>query len=183
MTTSNRTQIRSLIAAGALLLASQYSRAASYYVAVNGSNTNPGTSASPFLTIQRGVDAAGPGDTVIVRDGNYSAGASINKAGSASAWITIKAEHKWKAVLNCSVSCHDLFGLGGSSAYIVIQDFDIGFTKNAGVFSNSGGGRNIRVLGNHIHDIGTGVYDSTPYGLMGVYTDASAANWTMSTPK
>ena len=43
MTTSNRTQIRSLIAAGALLLASQYSRAASYYVAVNGNNANPGT--------------------------------------------------------------------------------------------------------------------------------------------
>ena len=72
MTTSNRTQIRSLIAAGALLLASQYSRAASYYVAVNWNNANPGTSASPFLTIQRGVDAAAAGDTIIVKDGRLA---------------------------------------------------------------------------------------------------------------
>ena len=48
------------------------------------------------------------------------------------------------------------------------------------MFSNSGGGKNIRILGNRIHHIGAGVYDSTPYGLIGVYTDSGAANWTIN---
>lgn len=42
-----------------------------YYVAKNGSDTNPGTEDKPFLTIQKFADIAQPGDLVLVREGNY----------------------------------------------------------------------------------------------------------------
>jgi parallel beta-helix repeat protein len=43
-----------------------------YHVAVTGSDTNSGTlPASPFRTVQKAVDQAGPGDTVFVGSGTY----------------------------------------------------------------------------------------------------------------
>ncbi len=44
-----------------------------YYVSPSGNDINPGTEASPFRNIQRAADIVNPGDTVIVKDGTYSA--------------------------------------------------------------------------------------------------------------
>ena len=46
--------------------------ATDYYVAPSGNDSNPGTSGSPFATIQRGIDAAFSGETVWVADGTYT---------------------------------------------------------------------------------------------------------------
>jgi pectate lyase len=45
--------------------------AATYYVATNGLDTNPGTSNSPFATITRAQAGAAFGDTVYLRGGTY----------------------------------------------------------------------------------------------------------------
>ena len=45
--------------------------AATYYVAKTGSDGNPGTQASPFLTINKGAQVAQPGDVVLVHAGLY----------------------------------------------------------------------------------------------------------------
>lgn len=42
-----------------------------YYISLSGSDSNPGTADSPFRTIQRGADCAGPGDVIIVHEGIY----------------------------------------------------------------------------------------------------------------
>ena len=45
--------------------------ATTYYVATDGNDSNPGTLASPFATIQRAQEAVKPGDTVFLRGGIY----------------------------------------------------------------------------------------------------------------
>ena len=42
-----------------------------FYVAPNGSDTAAGTQTAPFATVQRGQQAAEPGDTVWIRGGTY----------------------------------------------------------------------------------------------------------------
>jgi len=46
-------------------------KGAVYYVAKSGSDSNVGSSDSPFLTINRAAQAAYPGDEIIVREGTY----------------------------------------------------------------------------------------------------------------
>src|SRR5262249_18330399 len=42
-----------------------------YYVSPTGSDSNPGTFARPFATVNRGVRVLRPGDTLLVRKGTY----------------------------------------------------------------------------------------------------------------
>src|SRR5262245_17540634 len=66
-------------------------RAAEYYVApTGGSDTNAGTMAAPFATMQKAVNTAVAGDTVWIRGGTYrittpatsGAGVNFNKSGT-----------------------------------------------------------------------------------------------------
>jgi hypothetical protein len=45
--------------------------AATYYIAPNGSNSNPGTQAQPFASLQEAHDVAVAGDTIYMRGGLY----------------------------------------------------------------------------------------------------------------
>ena len=45
--------------------------ATEYHVATNGINTNPGSEASPFLTIQKAASLMVPGDVCIIHEGIY----------------------------------------------------------------------------------------------------------------
>jgi hypothetical protein len=154
--------------------------AATYYVATTGSDSNPGTLSQPFVTLQRGVNAAGPGDTIIVRDGTYRGGCSstgsyavsINKAGASNAWITLKAENQWRATLDAENACHSFINLGGSAAYWVIQDFRVINGYSGGIWSNSGASY-ITLRGNEIAYIGRHYLDSI-VGICGSYANASS---------
>ena len=63
---------------------------ATYYVATTGGDSNPGTSASPWRTLQKAADTVVAGDTVIVAPGDY-AGFMIQNSGTASAPILFQA--------------------------------------------------------------------------------------------
>ena len=82
-----------------LFLASSVSRATTYYVAKNGSDSNPGTQGSPFLSIQHAANSVSAGDTVIVGDGTYVETVFISRSGTSSARITFKSQNKWGAII------------------------------------------------------------------------------------
>src|SRR6478735_2789022 len=48
------------------------------FVALNGSDSNAGTEASPWLTLQHAVSAAADGSTIVVRAGEYHQGNVVN---------------------------------------------------------------------------------------------------------
>jgi hypothetical protein len=81
-----------LLAAAGLFRAAT-AQAAEFYVATTGSDSNPGTMAQPFATLQKGADVAAAGDTVYVRGGTYGitapktsgAGVTFTKSGTSDA--------------------------------------------------------------------------------------------------
>ena len=67
---------------------------ANYYVATNGSDSNPGTSlAQPFATLAKAVSVANPGNLIYVRGGTYAQTAKIRltRSGSAAQPIRVRA--------------------------------------------------------------------------------------------
>ncbi len=108
--------------------------ATTFYVDKNdpsASNSNPGTSSSPWSTIQKAANTVGAGDTVIVRSGVYNERISFNSghSGSAGNLVTFKAVPRRSVTMqgfeteNCD--------------YLRIEGFEIST-------SHSGGGVNIR---------------------------------------
>jgi hypothetical protein len=79
---------------------------ATYYVATNGNDNNPGTKESPFLTIQKGATLAKAGDVVIIKPGTYKPTNRIQPAnsGTQSAPIIFLAEEKDKAIIDGSAA-------------------------------------------------------------------------------
>jgi len=73
-----------------LLLSVSSLRAATYYVAPGGSDGNPGSLASPYLTIQKAATVALPGDTVQIRAGTYRETVTPTNSGTAGSPITYR---------------------------------------------------------------------------------------------
>jgi hypothetical protein len=80
-----------IVILGACLWAAQTVGAQDYYVATTGNNTNPGTLAQPFRTVQKAADVMQPGDTVYIRAGIYREKVTPPRGGtSESARITYR---------------------------------------------------------------------------------------------
>jgi len=169
----------------ALLLLGQLASAATYYIATTGSDSNPGTLAAPFLTLQQGVNRAVAGDTVIVRDGTYGHVNSVTggdgsgneyspvvlyNSGTAGAWITIKAEHKGAAILDCEMLCDAYINLYNAS-YVAIQDLVITRGYKEAIHSNDSA-HHITLRGNRFEYIANRS-TSTSLGLDGLYANPS----------
>jgi parallel beta-helix repeat protein len=59
-----------------------------YYVSKNGNDRNPGTAGSPWLTIQKAADTLRPGDTVLIRQGDYQEKVTPARSGTEGNYIT-----------------------------------------------------------------------------------------------
>lgn len=86
--------------AAALLTGAELSWAATYYVAVSGgSDSNSGTEAAPWATVQKAASALTAGDTVYIKNGTYALNthpttkylAPANSGSATAGWITFAA--------------------------------------------------------------------------------------------
>ena len=147
-----------------LLLGPMTARAATYYVAPTGSDSASGTASSPFRSIQKGVDIVNPGDVVIVKDGIYTAAGSrypdrvvqFNRGGTAAAWVTVKAENQYGAILD-GQNYSTTFGVVFFNSYINFDGFQIRNFKVAGLWmQGSASGvqtHDIAITRNWVHHI------------------------------
>jgi hypothetical protein len=165
--------------------------AATWYVAPAGSDTNPGTVWQPFRTVARGVAAAAPGDTILLGDGVYGAEGHtgfavwIATSGTPSAWITLKAQNKWGAILDCQnatdaqqTGCNGYIYLDTGAAFWAFQDLVFQHGYEAGMSSNSTpSAHDILVRGCRFEYIGQHPSFSQ-YGIVGFYAGPGAYNLT-----
>jgi parallel beta-helix repeat protein len=141
--------------------------AGAYYVSTSGSDSNPGTSAAPWRTVQKAADTVPAGATVIVRSGTY-AGFTVTRSGTPSDPTVFQADSAGSApVLDGSINSrlevvklsnvHDVrisgFAITGAAG---------GNWQGAGVLTNNADG--IVISGNVIrdnHSFGVHVASST----------------------
>jgi parallel beta-helix repeat protein len=122
------------------------------YVKYNGSDSRTRNQArnqnTPYRTIQKGVDQAFAGDTVVVLNGHYNEYVTMKRSGRANAPIVLRAESKEGAVLNGSIEASD-------KSYITIDGFELANWKPDApqtkgiVFYRC---HNITIRNNRVHD-------------------------------
>jgi parallel beta-helix repeat protein len=103
---------------------------ATYYVSNLGGDNQAGSSAAPWLTLQKAADTVVAGDTVIVRAGTY-VGFDIRRDGAATSRITFSAEPN--VLINQRNSrTPDGINLEGAD-YVTIEGFAVIGTPRAGI--------------------------------------------------
>jgi len=90
---------KALLSLTAGLFLSITASANTFYVSTTGADTNPGSLAQPWRTIQKAVDTIAAGDTIIVKPGSY-AGCRIGKSGTAGGVCTLMAETVGTVIIN-----------------------------------------------------------------------------------
>jgi len=135
----------------------------SFYVSTSGNDSNPGTEAAPWRSIQHAADTARAGSTVNVRGGVYEELVSINASGNASdGFITFRSYPGETAILDAS---HFTPGRRSgiltihNQSYVRIEGFEIRNFRTAehrlaplGI-SVIGAGSHIELLKNNVHHI------------------------------
>jgi len=117
------------------------------YVSPSGSDSNDGSSAHPFATINKAANAATPGMTVHVAPGTYQA-VTTSKSGTASQRIRYISDVQWGAKVLGTSSSEAAWMQDGS--YVDLVGFDISGGSRLGVENN---GSNVKILGNYVHNI------------------------------
>jgi hypothetical protein len=133
------------VAVLALLCALQAASAATYYVAMTGNNTDSGTAALPWRTIQNAADIVQPGDTVVVQAGNYGELVNLWRDALPGQPITFQGDGAETAGFNCRKSDYVIrgFRVNGTNA-TVLPAIAIVY-----VYANA---HRIHVLDNYFHD-------------------------------
>lgn len=151
---------------GVVFALAQEQAVCTHYVAMNGSDSNPGNLQKPWKSIQKAANSASAGNVVCVRKGVYAEVVKVNVSGSASSgYITFRSYPGEIAVLDGGrLTVPD--GLAPmldirDESYIIVQNFEIRNYRSSakghapvGVLV-SGAGEHIQIIGNQIHHIET----------------------------
>jgi hypothetical protein len=171
-----------------------------YYVSPAGSDANPGSSERPWRTVQHALDRLRPGERVLVHAGTYTEDIVIDRAGTASAPITVAAYPGERVVLHAAATSGDTYPVRFSSgaAFIRLQRFvierargtsstnvyfegdvhhvelsgnEIRFSQDQGVFAEATT-RSLHIVGNRIHDNGLG-HEADQHQSHGLYIEGN----------
>jgi hypothetical protein len=74
-----------------LLITTSAFAAQTFHVAPGGSDSNPGSEAFPWRTLQHAADSVSPGDTALIQPGTYTAGMHVTTGGTQSSPIIFRA--------------------------------------------------------------------------------------------
>ena len=124
--------------AAALLMANVY------YVSLTGSDTNSGSSASPFKTFAKAVSVLMPGDTLQVQAGRYAEALILSKSGTAAAPINVIGNG---AIVDVKSAKTTAIKISGS--YINLSGFEVMGATDAGIGIP---GKYVTVKKNIVHD-------------------------------
>ncbi len=101
--------------------------AATYYVATNGSDANPGSESQPFATIDQGISVLQAGDTLYIRAGTYAQfigyPSSVVQIPSGTSWsapVTI-AGYPGETVIIQSIEIIDGYG----TSYVIFNNLSV----------------------------------------------------------
>ena len=137
-----------------------------YYVSTSGSDSNAGTQAAPWRTIQHAATSVSAGDTVNIRAGVYNEAVTPTVSGSAAAGsVTFQSYPGETAIidgtgLSVANGQSGLFNISDVN-YITVSGLEIrNFTSNSdadvpiGIYV-TGADNYIQLLSNHVHNITT----------------------------
>jgi hypothetical protein len=138
----------------------------SYYVSASGSDSSgTGSISSPWATIAHASTQVGPGATVYVAPGVYTASFTTNASGTSGAYITYTASNtSFSAPVNCAQiaanhedlsQCAQLVGTDtdtwvNNGNYVAIEGFDVTGPGINGIYTQ---GNATLISGNHVHDV------------------------------
>lgn len=123
-----------------------------YYVSTTGSDSNDGSAAHPWRTIQHAASLVAAGYTVHVASGTYYGPISTHASGTASARIRYISDTRWGAKIyyTGSPSAQSIWYNNGN--YVDIAGFEVTGLPPARIGVQNDGSY-VRVIGNKIHDI------------------------------
>lgn len=105
-----------------ILCLAGYTNATDYYVATNGSNSNPGTLSQPWQTVQYAANNVSAGDVVYIRAGTYDAW-DVTTSGTSNNPITFRNYPSELPVVNGSNFTNG--GIDIRASYIIIDGIRI----------------------------------------------------------
>lgn len=111
-----------------------------FYVSTGGSDSNSGSSSSPFRSISKAAALAGPGDTVIIRAGTYRETIQLGASGTATAPITFKAETPGSVIVSGSDIVSGWTRDGTTNAYSTTWNYDFFYSGTSRTNGKSASG-------------------------------------------
>jgi parallel beta-helix repeat protein len=138
--------------ASVTVTSSTTSNGTDYYVSTTGSDSNDGSAAQPWKTIQHAATMVTAGYTVHVAPGTYYGPISTSPSGTSSARIRYISDSLWGARIYYpgSPSAQSIWYNSGS--YVDIVGFEITGLPPARIGVQNDGS-NVRIMANKIHDI------------------------------
>jgi len=136
-----------------------------FFVSTKGSDKNPGTLSSPWLTIQHAANTVTAGATVYVLGGTYHESVNFPNSGTAAAPIAFQSYPGQTAIIDGTgvpvSGTQGLINIVGKRSYLTIQGFEIrNYTTSSqndvpsGVWI-TGSGTGVQILNNRVHNITT----------------------------